>query len=40
MNSGEELFANLVGSWDKRPEATTRLDNLFLDVKKLKILSQ
>jgi len=30
MNTGEELFANLVGSWDKRPEATTGLDNLFL----------
>ena len=30
MNTGEELFANLVGSWDKRPEATTWLDNLFL----------
>ena len=30
MNTGEELFANLVGSWDKRPEATTGLDNFFL----------
>ncbi len=30
MNTGEELFANMVGSWSKRPETTTELENLFL----------
>lgn len=30
MNTGEELFANLVGSWDRRPECETPIDNLWL----------
>ena len=30
MNTGEELFANMVGSWDRRPEHETPIDNLWL----------
>ncbi len=30
MNTGEELFANLVGSWDRRPETETSIHNLYL----------
>lgn len=30
MYSGEELFANLVGSWEHRPETATPLQNLWL----------
>ena len=29
-NTGEELFANLTGSWAHRPEVKTKFDNLFL----------
>ncbi|MEM9010194.1 MAG: FAD-dependent oxidoreductase [Pseudomonadota bacterium] len=29
-NTGEELFANAVGSWRHRPETTCRIPNLFL----------
>ena len=30
MNTGEELFANMVGSWERRPETETHVDNLWL----------
>lgn len=30
MNTGEELFANMVGSWDKRPTTRTKYENLYL----------
>ena len=29
-NTGEELFANLTGSWEHRPEVNTKFENLFL----------
>lgn len=29
-NTGEELFANLTGSWAHRPEVKTKFDNMFL----------
>lgn len=29
-NTGEELFANLTGSWEHRPEVETKFQNLFL----------
>lgn len=30
MNTGEELFANMVGSWERRPETETPLHNLWM----------
>lgn len=30
LNTGEELFANMVGSWDRRPDTATPLQNLWL----------
>ena len=30
MNTGEELFANMVGSWDRRPDTDTPLENLWM----------
>lgn len=30
MNTGEELFANMVGSWERRPETETPIENLFM----------
>ena len=30
MNTGEQLFANMVGSWQYRPETKTSIENLWL----------
>ncbi len=30
MNTGEELFANMVGSWERRPDTETPIENLWL----------
>ncbi|MDK3074159.1 FAD-dependent oxidoreductase [Sedimentitalea sp. JM2-8] len=30
MNTGEELFANMVGSWERRPDTETPLENLWM----------
>jgi hypothetical protein len=29
-NNGADLFANIVGSWDYRPETTTNVENLYM----------